>query len=490
MFESFDSPNINITFKANPSYTLEESLRVVQMIEKDLLKNKKEFFITNVSSTAGYRRSATGAPEIYPYVGYISLELENMKPTNIFEEYITPYLSPYEDDKLKTRDVSSQDISKKVREWLKAQEYIKRLNLSELIVVENGMKHSPADIMIGVVSDDYQKAIQAAREIQKALKQKDSIKFAATNVKVGPKEIKLKVNSYGESLGITEQQIASYVSKLYLSAKIGTIFDNKELIDLKIKSVNNSNDLSSFKNLQIPIADGSMVTLKEICEFQNIESLERLIKDDGETTFYVFANIIPSKTTSAELLAELEPLFEKIRSEGIKLKFKGEREQKETLETEMILASALALILIFMAILYLFNSIRETLIVMSVIPFSILGVYIGHSVMGLNISLPSLIGALGLSGVIVNDGILMMATLNKMQDKEELFALAAKRLRPIVLTSVTTIMGLASLIFFATQQAVIFQPLAVSIGFGLFWGTLLNLFYLPVLFNFLRGKQK
>jgi multidrug efflux pump subunit AcrB len=156
----------------------------------------------------------------------------------------------------------------------------------------------------------------------------------------------------------------------------------------------------------------------------------------------------------------------------------------------MLLAAVLALVLIFIAILYLFNSIRETLIVMSVIPFSLLGVYAGHFIMGLHISLPSLIGALGLAGVIVNDGIIMMSTLKMTQAKEDIYTLASKRLRPIVLTSVTTIIGLSSLMFFATQQAVTFQPLAVAIGFGLFWGTLLNLFYLPVIHNFLRGRYE
>jgi multidrug efflux pump subunit AcrB len=72
--------------------------------------------------------------------------------------------------------------------------------------------------------------------------------------------------------------------------------------------------------------------------------------------------------------------------------------------------------------------------------------------------------------------------------KDDIYALAPKRLRPILLTSITTVIGLSSLIFFATQQAVTFQPLAVAIGFGLFWGTLLNLFYLPVIYNFLRGE--
>ncbi|MBD3840192.1 MAG: efflux RND transporter permease subunit, partial [Epsilonproteobacteria bacterium] len=115
--------------------------------------------------------------------------------------------------------------------------------------------------------------------------------------------------------------------------------------------------------------------------------------------------------------------------------------------------------------------------------------YAGHFIMGLNLSLPSLIGALGLSGVIVNDGIIMMATLTKAHKKEDIFTLAATRFRPIILTSVTTLVGLSSLMFFATAEAVAFQPLAVSLGFGLLWGTVLNLFYVPVLFNYMsRGK--
>ncbi len=245
--------------------------------------------------------------------------------------------------------------------------------------------------------------------------------------------------------------------------------------------------MESFKRLEIPLKDGMFVKLKDICEFEKVESLERLVKDDGETNFYVFANVDPSVITATEVLDKIDPTIEKLKKvKGIKLKFKGEREQKRIMQTEMILASAFAIILIFIAILYLFNSIRETLIVMSVIPFSLLGVYAGHFIMGLNISLPSLIGALGLAGVIVNDGIIMMATIKHAKTKEDIFDLAPRRFRPIILTSITTIIGLSSLIFFATAQAVTFQPLAVTIGFGLLWGTILNLFYLPTMYNFLH----
>lgn len=489
MFQAFNSSAIDITFKAKPTTTLEESLEIVQTIERDLLKNKERFFVQHVSSTAGYRRSATGDTELYPYVGYISIELAKEKPANFLDKYVTPYLSLYYDSKDRIRDKSSQEISKDVREFIKEQDYKKRFHLANLMVVEKKMGHAKADIRIGVVSDDYQEAIRAIRVLEDEFDKIDGIKYSGDNVKLGTDEIKLKINAYGESLGITEQYIGNYISELYLSRKIGTIFDNDELVDIKIKSISYEDDLENFKSLEIPIKNNMLVKLKDICEFEKIQSLERLVKDDGNTNFFVFANVNPKVITAGEVMDKISPTLDKLKKEGIKLKFKGEKEQTNAMQSEMVLASVLSISLIFIAILYLFNSLKETFIVMSVIPFSLLGIFIGHFIMGLNISLPSLIGALGLAGVIVNDGIIMMDTLNNATDKDNIYTLAARRLRPIVLTSITTIIGLSPLIFFATGQAVSFQPLAVTLGFGLLWGTILNLFYLPTMYNFLQGNK-
>jgi len=358
------------------------------------------------------------------------------------------------------------------------------------MVVENKMGNTKADIRIGVISNDYQKALKTIREIEEDFSKIDGIEYFGDNVKVGADEIKLKLNAYGEKLGITESYLGKYISDLYLTKKIGTIFDGNELVNVKVKTLNIEDDLESFKELEIPLKDGIYVKLKDICEFEKVESLEMLVKDDGETNFYVFANVNHSVITATEVLQKMAPTIERLKKvKEIKLKFKGEREQKETMQTEMILASGLAIILIFISILYLFNSIRETMIVMSIIPFSFLGVYVGHFIMGLNISLPSLIGALGLAGVIVNDGIIMMATIKHAKIKDEIFDLAPRRFRPIMLTSITTIIGLSSLIFFATGQSVTFQPLAVTIGFGLLWGTILNLFYLPVMYNYSKSYK-
>ena len=99
---------------------------------------------------------------------------------------------------------------------------------------------------------------------------------------------------------------------------------------------------------------------------------------------------------------------------------------------------------------------------MSVIPFAFLGVLIGHFALGVNLSMPSIIGMLGLSGVVINDGIIMIMNLKKANNMEEIFFYASKRFRPIILTSITTLIGLSSLVFFPTGQAAIFQPMAIA----------------------------
>ena len=102
--------------------------------------------------------------------------------------------------------------------------------------------------------------------------------------------------------------------------------------------------------------------------------------------------------------------------------------------------------------------------------------------MGLNFSLPSIIGITGLSGVVINDAIVMLDFIRKSKNLEEMMDQAILRLRPIIITSVTTFLGLSTLIFYASGQAKILQPIAISLGFGLLWGTVLTLLYLPALF--------
>ena len=147
-----------------------------------------------------------------------------------------------------------------------------------------------------------------------------------------------------------------------------------------------------------------------------------------------------------------------------------------------MISALFCLFLILLVLTWLFSSFFLSLLALSVIPLSILGVLAGHKILGINLSFPSLLGFVGLIGIVINDTLIMLKFIQKYDCKNDYLEKASLRIRPILLTSITTIIGLCTLIFFASGESLLMQPLAVSIGFGLLWATVINLFYIPVFF--------
>ncbi len=488
MFPKFDATTIKIALKADVNTKTEETYRVLAIIQKEIYEKKDEFYIEHLGSVAGWRRDSAGNSETYPYVGQITIELQKLKAQNFVDKFITPNLSFYYDKEGRTREEKSQSIAKKLRIFLKEQNYKERFNLTDIDIVERKVGPIKSDLKIGLVSENSQKILKYIEKLKTSLESLEGVTSVDDGIKFGVDEIKLKVNSYGESLGIDERLLGKLLSGIYLERKVSLSFDEENLLEIKIKS-ESKDSIETFKNHSLSLDKNRVVRLKDVVEFQVIKSFEKVIKDFGETNFYIYANVNPKILTANEALAKIEPLLEEAKNNGIKLIFKGEKEKQKDLKNDMLAASSLAMILIMLSLLYLFNSFRETFMMMSVIPFAFLGVLIGHFVLGINLGMPSIIGMLGLSGIVINDGIIMMMNLKKAKNIEEIFYYAAKRFRPIILTSVTTLIGLSSLIFFPTGQATIFQPMAIALGFGLAWGTVLNLLYLPVLYTFLNSKR-
>lgn len=488
MFPRFDSTTIKLALKANANTKTEETLRYLKTIEKDLYANKDRFFINHVYTVAGARKDSAGNSETYPYVGEITIELQKLKAQNFVDKFITPTLSFYYDKEGRTREKKSTVIAKELRDFIKEKGYQERFKLSDLAIVERKVGPIKSDLKIGLVSNENKKIMQYTKQITDALKAVGGVVSVSDSMNYGIDEIKLKLNHYGESLGLNEQKLGRLLSNFYLEKRVGFVFDTTDLLEIKVRSTQ-KNSLDLLKSFKIRLDDGHFVPLKDIAEFQVVKSFESITKDNGETNFYVYANVDSKQITATETLAKIDTVLKEAQDNGIKVILKGEEEKKAELKNDMIGASLVAMLLIMLSLLYLFNSFKETFMMMSVIPFAFLGVLIGHFTLGVNLSMPSIIGMLGLSGVVINDGIIMIMNLKKAKDLEGIFYYASKRFRPIILTSITTLIGLSSLVFFPTGQAAIFQPMAISLGFGLAWGTVLNLLYLPVLYTILNQKR-
>jgi len=181
-------------------------------------------------------------------------------------------------------------------------------------------------------------------------------------------------------------------------------------------------------------------------------------------------------------MSQLQPLLQSIKDLGVKVIVKGEEKENTKLKREMTQAAVIAIFLIFITLVWMFNSLILPLIILSTIPLSILGALVGTKLMGIHMTMPGVMGLIGLAGVVVNDGLIMLSFIQGSKSYAEMVEKAGMRLRPIMLTSVTTVLGLSSLIFFASGQALILQPMAVSLGYGIAWATVLNLLYVPLMY--------
>jgi multidrug efflux pump subunit AcrB len=225
-----------------------------------------------------------------------------------------------------------------------------------------------------------------------------------------------------------------------------------------------------------------MVSLKDICDFNYQRSYIKIYKEDSERVRTVTARVDSKKVLATDVMKQIKPLLEEIEKEGVTVTIKGEEQENQKMRKEMSQAAMIAIFLIFITLVWMFNSLVMPLIIVSTIPLSIVGALFGQYVVGLNLSMPGVMGIIGLAGVVVNDGLIMLSVIRKGKDQAEVLQGATQRLRPILLTSVTTILGLFTLMFFASGQALILQPMAISLGFGIAWATVLNLYYVPLMY--------
>lgn len=487
LFPRFDGSEVYITGRLDANHTLEETQALVKSLERELLAKKEEFFIQSTSAVSGFMMDATGESEIAPHLFMIFAELEEPIEDNFIERYIAPWLSFDWDNSHKKRTKKSFEIEELLQAYV--EEFKLKHRVEELRVSAPRAGLVKHDVEISLLGAD-EKLPAAIEELMNALAGIKGIKNFHHDMKKGISEIKLALNPYGESLGLSEGYLSAILSDYFLSAKRGKSLDSEGVVHIRLED-SHKDSLTTLRHFPIPLPSGvERVALQEVVDFHIQIVPEKIIKKGGERQRSVYADVLPDELTSLELLAKLQPTLQKIRQSGITLKLGGEKEKNERFIQDMILASILALFLIFLTLLLMFDSLLLSLTILSVIPLSFLGVLVGHFLLGLNLTMPSIVGILGLAGVVINDGIVMVDFLRQAKNDEEFFRRATQRLRPILLTSITTFIGLATLIFFPSGQAKTLQPLATSLGFGLAWGTILNLYYLPLLFAFLQRFER
>ncbi len=488
LFPSFDASQIYFTGKVDIDTNLLETEKKVSRLEKILLAGVDKDNVSSVTSIVGMQFNPDMSIDTGEHMFHIFINLHERKPENFFDKYINPYLSLEYDDHDLIRKMDAHEIQKKldktiIPELKKMKDTDGKPLFSELslFVPQTGLVKS--DIDIGLSGPDEQKVFSALAKLKKAVKDINGTEHVEVNAKEGPQELKFSINDYGQKLGFTEAGLINSLRGLFMEAEYGKMFDQKGLIRIRLQNPNKDTgyDIGALK-LQTP--DGSkVVQLKDIAHFVYKKSMLHLYKEDGERLWSVSANIDKEIVLASEAMKKLKPLLEEIKKSGIKVVIKGEEKASRQVQGEMLQAGTIALFMIFISLVWMFNSFFQPLIVLSTIPLSILGALVGSKIFGLNMSMIGAMGIIGLSGVVVNDGLIMVDFIRRTKNKAGIVEGAKLRLRPILLTSITTVLGLFTIMVFASGQALIVQPMAVALGFGVAWATVLNLIYVPILYS-------
>ncbi len=495
LFPEFDAQQVYMNGKVNINNSLIDTQKYVTAIEEALLKVLKKEEVDSVTSVIGFKFNKDQSFELGENLFQIFINLHEKAPENFFDTYINPIFSLEYDGSNMIRDRLSQDIAKEIQEGV-VKEFKTRAIDGKKIFEEFNVYVQQAgvvgnDIEIGFTGRNSEEIITAMKKIQERLAKIEGVSDIANNANEGERELKIRVNEYGQQLGFSESYIISVLRGLFLKAEYGKMFNEKGLIRVKIEDINR-NDSSLLASFRLTTPDGErMVKLGDVSDFSYKKSFVKIFKEDGSKVRSLFAKVSKKVITPAEVMEEIKPYLDEVKGSGITVIIKGEEKENMKIKKEMMQAALIAMFLIFISLVWMFNSLILPLIILSTIPLSVFGALLGTKLMGINMTMPGLMGVIGLAGVVVNDGLIMLDFVKGSRNYEEMVEKAGMRLRPILLTSVTTILGLSSLMFFASGQALILQPMAISLGFGIAWATVLNLYYVPLMYGVIyRVKQK
>ncbi|CCN38032.1 putative Acriflavin resistance protein [Vibrio nigripulchritudo SO65] len=343
-------------------------------------------------------------------------------------------------------------------------------------------------IEIRAKHDDLEALKAASVEIQNYLNEFDGVHGVLDDMRLGKEEVLVKLRPGAETFGINGQMIAGQLRAAFFGQTADEIQIGVENIKIEVQlDKKQAGDLQQLANFPIIKSDGSQIPLGAIATLSFQRNYVRIQRIDGLRTISVYGDVDNAKASSSEIInqfrADEAPL---LMSKYPGLRFDFEGEAKDAAKTGSSIASGflLGLFGVFVILSYQFRSYLEPFVVMIAIPLALIGVILGHFLLGHSLSMPSIMGFVSLAGIVVNDSILLVQYIRHHVDEgdsvhESVVKASRERFRAVFLTSMTTAAGLLPLLTETSLQAQVIQPLVISIVFGIFASTLLVLFMIP-----------
>ncbi|OOZ39765.1 acriflavin resistance protein [Solemya pervernicosa gill symbiont] len=350
-------------------------------------------------------------------------------------------------------------------------------------------------IEIRLQGNDLDQLKGASLELQTWLAAYRGLSDVSDDMRPGKPELRLRLKPGALNLGLDANTIATQLRAAYFGITATEIQVGIESYEVDISlSEQDRNQISDLSRFTIISATGIAVPLESVVTIEQDRGYARIQHVDGQRSVTVQANLDTRLNNSTEILSHTKKVFLPQLSQQfpqVEVVFQGESKENAKTGDSVLRAVVVGILGIFVILSFQFKSYREPLLVMAIIPMAVIGSFWGHLLMGLTLSMPSIIGLVSLSGIAVNDSILLVTFIKEnirqgMAPLEAAAQASRARFRAVLLTSATTIAGLLPILTETSMQAQILIPLVASIAFGLVATTLMVLFLVPSLYGILH----
>ncbi|MHA7864018.1 efflux RND transporter permease subunit [Flagellimonas marinaquae] len=324
-----------------------------------------------------------------------------------------------------------------------------------------------------------------------------STRDVTDNYNKGKLQYDFKLLPQGRNLGLTSNEVGRQVRNGFFGALAMRQLRGMDEIEVRVKlPLEERKDIRNLENFLVRTQDGVEVPLMDVVEVEQREAFTSINRRDGRRVVNVGMDTEPANAVGRVIAKVQEETLPQLRADfpGITWTFEGSQADMRESTSTLKAGFAIAMLLIYALLAIAFGSYVQPLIVMTAIPFGIVGAVIGHILLGYDLSLVSLMGVIALSGVVVNDSLIMIDYANKRRKEgdpiyKSIHEAGLRRFRPIILTTMTTFGGLAPIILETSSQAFYLIPMAISLGFGIVFATAIILVIVPCLYLILEDAR-
>ena len=352
-------------------------------------------------------------------------------------------------------------------------------------------------IEIKLTGGDAETLKAASLEVQNTLRRYPGVSNIDDDLPFGAEQLVVKLTPQGRQLDLSSQQLARQLRGAFEGRTLQTFYEDGIEVDVLLSlSEIERNRLATLDQLPIVTSSGAIVTLPVVASFEARRGLDKLRRTDGQMSIVVSADVNNLTANAAEILTDVRTnaLPQVTAKYGLKSNIQGRAQDREETFADMKVGVLVALTMIYIILAWVFSSYSWPFAVLIAIPLGLTGAISGHWMMGLDLTVLSLFGFFGLSGIVINDSIVLVDTYRRLiqagEDHIEAIVKAScLRFRAVLVTSLTTIAGLTPILFETSPQAQFLIPMATTIVFGLAYGTVLVLMIVPSVLSLIERNR-